>query len=140
MKVLTILFALISVFSISGNSYAGTAKQDVCHKGKTINISSSAAPAHVNHGDQNYACKSVPRAVALFQCGGIELRITAISTTFGLPQQSNFLTVGSSCAGSIRLLMNNGFTPIHIDSVYDATLSGVVTNYGYSGPQVLSAP
>jgi len=31
-------------------------KQDICHKGKTINISDGAIPAHLNHGDYVGAC------------------------------------------------------------------------------------
>jgi len=35
-------------------------KVEICHKGKTISISSSAVQAHVKHGDTEDACEDIP--------------------------------------------------------------------------------
>lgn len=137
MKVLPISIMLICFFGVTGNAYAApTNKVDICHNGHTINISGNAVKAHLAHGDYEYACNKVYRAVALFRCGGPELSILAVSLSRRTPEKEGLLAVGSSCSDSIDLLINNGFTSTHINTVYDAALSGLVTDYGYTGPRV----
>lgn len=135
MKIATMLAILISFFTVTGNAFAAKGKQDVCHKGQTINISTSAVKAHLGHGDSSKSCEQTNVAVALFRCGP-DLTIQSVSTSGGLPKIPELLGVGTGCAGSIRVLMNHGFEPIHIDSVYDATSLGIVTDYGYAGPRI----
>ena len=142
MKVTTLIIALSSLLVVSGNAFAGE-KVDVCHKGKeTINISRNAVQAHLNHGDERRACGSIPRAIALFRCGGADIKILSVSTSSGVPQSEGLLAIDSSCSESIRFLVNKGYTPTHTDSVYNANLLGIVTDYGYSGPResVIIAP
>ena len=43
---------------------AGKGKADICHKGHTINVSTSAVSAHLAHGDQLGACQPAPVCVA----------------------------------------------------------------------------
>jgi hypothetical protein len=138
MKVSIILIMLISFFAVSGNAFADPGNTDICHKGKTINVSSSAVQAHINHGDYGFACELAPTAVALFRCGGPDLKILSVSTSVGVPLLAGHLVVGSSCSNSISLLMLNGFEPLHANTVYDSTLLDTVTDYGFSGPRVIS--
>lgn len=135
MKVITKLILLVSFFAMIGSTYAAS-NVNVCHKGReSINISRSALQAHLNHGDEQRTCKNIPRAIALFRCGGAELLITSVSTSIGVPQSEGLLAVDSSCSNSIQFLINKGYTSTHVNSVYDADLPGTITDYGFSGPR-----
>ncbi len=49
------LAALLLAIPVS-NMMAKAEKQDICHKGNTINVAMSAVQAHVAHGDTIGAC------------------------------------------------------------------------------------
>ena len=138
MRVSTVLLMLFGIFVLMGNAIADTHKVTICHKGQTLSISKSALKAHLDHGDFKYACKYRPRAVALFRCGGENIQILSVSLTAGVPKffDGTSIAVGSSCSRSINLLLNNGYSRILSNSEYDSKLLGIVTDYGYTGPQL----
>jgi hypothetical protein len=61
-----LLFAVSFVFAAkpaspgSGNDCVGNDKVDICHKGKTLTVSSCAIPGHLGHGDTLGACGIPP--------------------------------------------------------------------------------
>lgn len=141
MKVSTMLIIVISFFAVTGNTFAATAaKQDVCHNGKTINISKNAVDAHVRHGDWRRDCEDVPQAVALFRCGGPDITILSVSLSAYVPS-GRPIVVDSSCSDSIMYLRNSGYKKIHSESVVvpaDAeNPANIVTDYAFSGPRSL---
>ena len=138
MRISTLLVILMGFFAMTGNAFAANNKVNICHKGQTLSVSKSALKAHLNHGDFKYACKYQPRAVGLFRCGGQNMAILSVSLTAGVPKfyDGTPIVVGSSCSRSINLLLNNGYNRILSNSVYDSKLLGVVTDYGFTGPQL----
>lgn len=64
-KFKSVFFSITALMFVTAFTFSGVAhakkvtKVDVCHKGQTINVSTSALPAHMDHGDVKGSCEEM---------------------------------------------------------------------------------
>jgi len=115
------MIILLALAGMSLNAFGASAKQQVCHDGKTIFVSASAVSAHVGHGDALGHCggesfgPDAPAAVVMMRCAesaGNVMEVVSFSASFDYASIQPVEPV--DCAAALATLLDAGF---HLRSV-----------------------
>ena len=134
MNKLISMIILLALAGMSLNAFGASAKQQVCHDGKTIHVSQSAVSAHMGHGDTLGSCgdasfgPDAPAAVVMMRCAASAesvMEVVSFSASFDYASIQPVEPV--DCALAVATLLDAGF---HLRSV---TSGGAGVDYLFLG-------